>query len=314
MVDIVVIGSLNMDLMVIADKMPARGETIYGQDFRMIPGGKGANQAVAAARLGASVAMVGCVGRDLFGKTLLQALAADGVDTSFVHQKPEAPTGVALISVDAVAENSIIVVPGANWLCRSEDIMRAKELIKKASVVMLQLEIPLETVSFAASLARELGKTVILDPAPVQTLPPSLLTCVDVLTPNEREAEKLSGRCIFDVKSARLAAAEILGLGVRAVLIKLGPRGVLWAEENVMEHIDGFRVKAMDSTAAGDAFNAGVAVGLAEGQPLREALKLANAAGAITTTRFGAQASLPTREAVNKLLGQESPVLTRERR
>jgi ribokinase len=304
MPEIVVIGSLNMDLAVNVAKMPAVGETLHGSDFHMIAGGKGANQAIAAARLGCSVAMVGCVGTDVFGQAILEGLTADGVDIACVHGKPEAQTGVALVTVEGSGGNSIIVVGGANLLCASDNVEAARNLIEQAKIIMLQLEIPLETVMYAANLAKEMGKTVILDPAPAQPLPASLLKSVDFLTPNETEAEKLSGRKITDVKSARLAAAELLGKGARAVVIKLGSQGLLWAEGNTMEHIEGYRVEAVDSTAAGDAFNAGLAVGLAEGRHFAEALKMANAAGALTATRLGARTSLPPRTEVDCLLGE----------
>lgn len=302
MIDIVVVGSINMDLVVYIDHRPRAGETVKGRTFRMIPGGKGANQAVAAARLGAKVAMVGCVGKDMLGDSLLKGLEESGVDISLVQQKGETSTGVAFITVDTTAENSIIIVPGANGLCTPKDIEVASQVISQTKILMLQLEIPLETVEYAARVAKEKGRMVILDPAPAQSLPSSLLNSVDILTPNETEAEVLTGRKVMDIKTARLAAADLLGMGVKTVLLKLGSKGVLWAEGNLMEHYEAFQVEAVDTTAAGDAFNAGLAVGLAHAEPLNEAIKLGMAAGALATTRFGAQTSLPRRSEVERLL------------
>ena len=302
MADVVVIGSLNMDLVTVTQRMPQVGETRKGIDFRMIPGGKGANQAVAAARLDAKVTMVGCVGDDYFGNKLQSALATDNVDISLIRTSPDIPTGIASITVDAGGANSIVIVQGANALCSLQDVDAAEKAIRESKAVMLQLEVPIETVEYAARLAAKLGKLVILDPAPAQPLSPELLSMVDILTPNESEAESLTGRKIVDLKSSRLAAADILGGGAKVVLLKLGAQGVLYAKGNQMEHITGMVVETVDTTAAGDAFNAGLAVALAEGRPIFQALKFANVVGALSTTRIGAQTSLPKRAEVEQFM------------
>lgn len=302
--DIVVFGSLNMDLVVRAPRRPDPGETVTGDDFKLIPGGKGANQAVAAARLGGRVVMAGRAGDDVFGRGLLESLRAAGVRTDQVKITPGAPTGTALILVDANAENSIVVVPGANGLCSAGDAGALAELMGTAKVLMVQLEIPLDAVRRAVDLARERGVTVLLDPAPAQPLPPELLRSVDIITPNETEASILTGRQVTDVKSAKLAAVDLLQMGARSVIVKLGARGALLAENNDFEHIEGFQVDAVDTTAAGDAFAGGLAAALVEGRKLRSAAVFANAAGALAVTRFGAQTSMPSRAEVEEFLKQ----------
>ncbi|MHB9145784.1 MAG: ribokinase [Symbiobacteriia bacterium] len=304
MPDIVVLGSLNMDLVARVPRRPAGGETLTGSDFRTVPGGKGANQAVAAARLGARVAMVGRVGSDVFGTSLVEGLRRDGIDTACVEQTPGVSSGTALITVDDEAQNSIVIIPGANGQLTPADVDRHADLIRSARVLMLQLEVPLETVRQAAATAHQSGVTVILDPAPARELPPDLLSNIDVITPNETEASLLTGRAVGDARSAKLAAVDLLAAGVGTVLIKLGPRGALLATGNTYEHVPGFPVVAVDTTAAGDAFGGALATALVEGRDLSTAVTFANAVGALATTRFGAQTSMPGREEVDGFLRQ----------
>jgi ribokinase len=301
-VSIVVVGSLNMDLTVSVRERPRTGETVLASDVRYAGGGKGANQAIAAARLGAGVDMVGKVGDDPFGATLIRNLGADGVGTAGVKVEPGVSSGVAFITIDAAGENQIIVSPGANARLTPEDVRAHAELISGARVLLLQLEIPLATVQAAAELAHKHGVTVILDPAPAQPLPEELLRLVDFLTPNEHEAAGLSGQPITDLKSARLAAAKLLSRGPRHVLLKLGERGVIYASGNRFEHLPAFPVQAVDTTAAGDAFGAAFAVAWLEEGDIYRALTFANAVGALAVTRPGAQPSLPYRKEVEMFL------------
>jgi ribokinase len=299
---VTVVGSLNMDLVARAPRIPAPGETIIGSEFHNAPGGKGANQAVAAARLGAHVSMVGRVGRDAFGEALLENLASDGIDHTFVKQDPDAATGVALIVVDDAGQNSIVVASGANMRLSPADVDAAKETVADADVLLLQLESPLETVARAAEVAREHGVRVILNPAPARQLPDELLSLVDVLIPNESETALLSDMPVDDQAQAAAAATSLLELGVGTVILTLGERGALLAQAAGATHVPAFEVVPVDTTAAGDAFVGGFAVALAEEKPLVEAVRWGNAAGALATTRMGAQPSLPTRQAVERLL------------
>jgi len=299
---VTVVGSLNMDLVVRAPRIPRPGETIIGGEFRTVPGGKGANQAVAAARLGAQVAMVGRVGGDAFGGLLLENLAAAGVDHTFVTRDPQAATGVALIEVDDAGQNSIVVVSGANMRLAPADVEAAAAAIGVADVLLLQLESPLETVTRAAQVAHARGVTVILNPAPARPVPDGLLGLVDVLIPNESETALLTGLPVGDQEEAQAAAAALRRMGVATVILTLGERGALLAYEGGAELFPAFDVTPVDTTAAGDAFVGGLAVALAEGRPLQEAVRWGNAAGALATTRLGAQPSLPTRQALDDML------------
>ena len=299
---ITVVGSLNMDLVVRAPRIPQPGETIIGGDFHTVPGGKGANQAVAAARLGAQVSMVGRVGRGAFAGPLLKNLAAAGVEHAFVTQDSEAATGVALIVVDDAGQNSIVVASGANVRLSPTDVDDAGATIAAADALLLQLESPLETVTRAAEVARAKGATVILNPAPARSLPAALLSLVDVLIPNESEAALLTGLPIDNPAEAEAAATALRELGVGTVILTLGERGALLAREDGAEVFPAFEVTPVDTTAAGDAFVGGFAVALAGGQPLAEAVRWGNAAGALATTRLGAQPSLPTRQELQALL------------
>ncbi len=307
---ITVVGSLNMDLVVRTPRIPRPGETIIGGDFHTLPGGKGANQAVAAARLGARVSMVGRVGRDTFANPLLDNLTAAGVDHTFVTQDPEAATGVALIEVDDAGQNSIVVASGANMRVSPADVEAAEATIASADVLLLQLESPLETVTRAAQVARAHGVRVILNPAPARPLPAALLSLVDVLIPNENETALLTGMPVESRDQIEAAATALRELGVGTVILTLGDRGALLTQEGETEHFPAFDVTPVDTTAAGDAFVGGFAVALAEGKSLAEAVRWGNGAGALAATRLGAQPSLPTRQALETLLATGTTVVS----
>jgi ribokinase len=303
---IVVLGSLNMDFVVQTETLPAPGQTVLGKAFQMIPGGKGANQACAAGRLAgnALVRMVGRVGYDIFADHLRASLAAAGVDVSGVTAVRNEPTGVALIGVDSAGQNSIIVASGANEAFSAAEIEGSRSSFRNARYALFQLETPLNTVEAALRLARREGAKTILDPAPAQPLSPQLLAEVDILTPNESEACILLGRPAgrITLQEAPALAREVLAKGPAAVIIKLGENGCLYAAAGTEIHAPGFAVAARDTTAAGDTFNAGLAVALSEGRPLPEALRFANAAAALSVTRMGAQASIPLRAEVDEFL------------
>jgi len=296
-----VVGSLNTDLVIKAPRLPEVGETVTGGEFSTYPGGKGANQAVAAARLGASVAMVGAVGPDDFGRQLREGLTRDGIDTAHVTVIPQTPSGVALITVDPRGQNTIVVASGANWKVTPAHVDAARESIARSRVLLAQLEIPLECVVRAAELAHEAGCRVVLDPAPAprEPLPERLLRLVDVINPNEVEARALTGISAGDEQGARRAAEMLIALGCRNAVIKLGSRGAFVAGGEIRRMLPAIPVEAVDTTAAGDAFAAALGVALAGGADLLAAATLANVAGAISVTRMGAQPSLPTRADVD---------------
>ena len=304
---VVVAGSLNMDFVVRVDHLPSPGETVLGGDFRMIPGGKGANQACAAGKLGESrvrTRMIGRVGYDVFADHLKASLAAAGVDVSAVHATRSQPTGVALIWVDRAGQNAIVVAPGANHALAEQEVEGMRAVLRGARFALFQLETPLKTVAAALKLAREEGVRTILDPAPAQPLSFESLGSVDILTPNETEACILLGRPLQRITPAeapRLARA-LLALGPVSIVLKLGEYGCFFSDDTRELHVPGFPVEAVDTTAAGDTFNAALAVALAEDQPLTQSLRFANAAAAISVTRVGAQASVPTRAEVERLL------------
>ena len=299
---ITVVGSLNMDLIARIPRFPQPGETVIGGEFHTAPGGKGANQAVAAARLGAQVSMVGRVGRDAFAETLLNNLAGAGVDHTFVIHDPEAATGVAIIVVDDAGQNSIVVASGANMRLSLADVDGAEAVIAGADALLLQLESPLEAVTRAAKVAHAHGVSVILNPAPARSLPGALLALVDVLIPNESETALLTGLPVGDPAEAEAAATALRERGVGIVILTLGERGALLAREDGAEYFPAFEVTPVDTTAAGDAFVGSFAVALAEGRSLAEAVQWGNGAGALATTKLGAQPSLPTRQDLEGLL------------
>lgn len=287
-----------MDLVVKAPRIPSLGETILGGDFLMVPGGKGANQAVAAAKLGAHVHFIARLGDDLFGRQSLANFEREGVDTTYVTSTGGAASGVALITVDARGNNVIVVAPGANHELSEADVRRAEADIGAAGAVVAQLEVPIETVACAAALAREAQVPFILDPAPAQELSTDVLSMVSVLTPNETEAGILTGVEVTDETSARVAAARLLACGVKAVVVTMGAQGYLLAAADAVEFVPALPVRAVDATAAGDAFTGSLAVGLARGQSLRDAAQFAARAAALSVTKMGAQPSMPTRQAV----------------
>lgn len=302
MSDVVVVGSLNLDLVVRAPRLPAPGETVPGGVFATFRGGKGANQAVAAARMGAAVIMIGRVGDDAFGATLRDGLTAEGIDARGVRLTPGAASGVALITVDDAGQNTIVIAPGANGALTAADVEESRPLIAGAKLLLLQLEVSMESVQTAARLAREHGLAVLLDPAPAAPLPDGLLALTDALLPNEVEAAALTGIAITDLAAARAAAAALRRRGARRVLVKLGHRGV-WADLGDRAfHVPGIAVRAVDTTAAGDAFAGALAAALVAGGTWEDAVGRANAAAALSTTRAGAQASMPSRSDVESFL------------
>src|ERR1700722_13590363 len=304
---IVVIGSLNMDFVIAVDRLPLPGETILGRNFRMIPGGKGANQAYAAAKLarnGTMVRMLGRVGTGSFGSALKANLAGVGVDVRAVLETDSEATGVACIHVDSAGQNSITVAPGANGVLSAADINTERWSIAGARCVLLQLEVPLDAVAEGLREARRVGATCILDPAPARSLPKEILELVDIATPNENEACVLAGVPPKRVNAAEAIALgqKIRDLGVRAVIVKLGDQGCVYCGPDGTFAAPPFPVRAVDSTAAGDTFNAALSVALAEGAAMENALRFANAAAAISVTRAGAQTSAPVRAEVESLL------------
>ncbi len=296
--DIVVIGSLNMDLVVKAPRAPEAGETIRGREFHMVPGGKGANQAAAAARLGGQVAMSGRVGGDAFGPVLIENMARQGVDTSHISIDQEASSGVAVITVDDTGENRIVISAGANGRVSKSDVDRVEELFRNARLLILQFEIPMEVVDYAIEKAAQYSVQVILNPAPATTVSPEFLGRVDWLVPNETETKILTGVDVSDLSSAERAAKQFLSHGVRQVVITLGERGALLVTQGQVSHVPARKVEAVDTTAAGDAFIGGLAVALVQGCPHVEAVRYATIAGTLAVTRFGAQTSLPSQEEV----------------
>lgn len=303
---IVTLGGLNMDLVVRVPVIPKPGETITGHGFATFPGGKGANQTVALARLGAQVCMIGRVGADSFGETLLQNLRQEGVRTDFVRVDHQRATGVALITVEDSGQNNISVAPGANMAVSAEEVKAAFSVLEDFDMLVMPLETPMEAILTAARLAREHGARVALNPAPAQPLTPELLQWVDILIPNEFEAEALTRIVTSNEDGARRAALQLHEWTGGNVALTLGERGALLLDAGQtppqFTHLPAFRVTAVDTTAAGDAFVAGLAVGLSEGMSLVEAAQLGSAAGAISVTRHGAQPSLPKRSEVEAFI------------
>jgi ribokinase len=298
---IVVVGSSNTDMILKLDRIPKPGETLLGGEFLTAAGGKGANQAVAAAKAGGAVKLVARVGKDMFGERAVAGFMDSGINVDYV-QYDKSASGVALIFVAKDGENSIGVGGGANAKLSPADVRRAKGAFADADVVIMQLETPLETVQAAVDLAAASGARVILNPAPAQALPDKLLKKVSILTPNETEAELLTGVKVTDEASCTRAADILLGKGIKTVIITLGARGSFVATASSSELILGFKVNPVDTTAAGDTFNGALAVALAEGSSMPDAVRFANAAGAISVTRMGAQPSAPKRSEIEKLL------------
>ncbi len=292
---VVVIGSSNMDLVIKTGHIPRPGETILGGEFVMVAGGKGANQAVASARLGAETWFVARVGDDPFGAKMLDNFSAEGIRTEHVTIDKNHASGVATITVDSSGENAIVVAPGANGQVCPDDIQRAGDIIRSADSVLMQLEIPLDAVCEAARIAAEAGVRVVLDPAPApaKKLPDELLQNISLLTPNETEAGMLTGIDGDTIEAARAQAGALLGKGVKAVLITRGKQGSLLVDSNGEQDFTVKKVESVDSTAAGDCFNGALAAKLAAGATMAGAIEFASRAAAISTTRLGAQDSLP---------------------
>jgi len=303
---ILVFGSINMDLTTYVPKLPRPGETLRGSSFITVPGGKGSNQAVACARLGASTYFVGRVGKDSFGPEVLQIVKNEGVDLSQVITDPKNGTGLAVISVDENAENSIIIISGANIAFDSSDVERAKSLLANTNVLMLQLEASLEPTFEVAKAASQKGLKVILDPAPAYPIPQDVFPFIDFITPNETETEALVGFKPANQEDAARAAIALKAKGVRTAIIKMGSQGAYYDSPEGSGFVRAFKVNAIDTVAAGDAFNAGLAVAISEGKSVSEAVRWGAAAGAIATTRKGALPSMPHRDEMEKLLKEQA--------
>ena len=296
---ILVVGSSNTDMVIKAAHLPRPGETILGGTFFMNPGGKGANQAVAIARLGGPVTFICKTGSDIFGHQSQQLFEEEGINTSYVFSDSGNPSGVALITVDEKAENCIVVASGANANLLPSDLEKAEEAIERADLVLMQLEVPMETVCFVADIAWQKGKKVILNPAPAHPLPADLLRHLYLITPNETEAEMITGVKITDESSAGEAARALSGMGVQHVIITLGSKGALIYSNGKAEMVPALKVEAVDTTAAGDVFNGALTVALSEGRSFKEAARFACKASAISVTRVGAQSSAPYRNEVD---------------
>lgn len=298
---IAVVGSLNTDMAVKVPYIPRGGETLLGGDFRTSPGGKGANQAVAAARAGGHVSFVGRVGRDAFGEAAIQSFLREGIDAEFVLRDPECPSGVALIFVGPDGENSIAVAPGANDRLAPDDIVRARDRMADAAVLLLQLETPADGSLAAAEYCRARGASVVLNPAPARALPDAIWPHLSIVTPNESEAELLTGVAVKSDAGAAEAARRLRARGVPAAIITLGARGAWVSTAHGDRLVPGFAVRVVDTTGAGDVFNGALAVALAEGRELLAAVRFANAAAALSVTKYGTQTSAPTRAEIDRL-------------
>ena len=305
---VVIVGSLNMDLVTRAPRLPRAGETLAGQSFVTVPGGKGANQAVAAARLGASVAMIGCVGDDAYGGQLRAALLAEGVDCQAVTPVSGESTGVALIVVDDSSQNAIVIVAGGNGHVTASVVDSFDALLCQAEVIICQLEVPLDTVGHVLKRGHELGKTVILNPAPASgPLPAQWFAWIDYLIPNESEATALTGLPVDSTASADAAATALLDAGVSKVIVTLGEQGALFASRSRSEHFPAPKVEPIDTTAAGDTFVGGFAAALADGKSESDAIRFGQVAAALSVTRSGAQPSIPTFAEVQACAAQGQP-------
>ena len=308
MTQLIVLGSVNADHVLQVPSFPRPGETLIGGNYQVIPGGKGANQAVAAARLNADIGFIACVGDDPFGINIRQDFEKDGINIDGVIVAENTPTGIAMIQVSATGENSICLSAEANDKLDCAQIEPHLDKIRGAKYLLTQLETPIEGIEYAAKVAKESGTKVILNPAPARPLTNELLACVDVITPNETEAEVLTGVTVTDDVSAHQAALALHDKGIETVMITLGAKGV-WlshsGEGNQGELIPGFRVEATDTTAAGDTFNGALVTGLLEEMPLEKAIKFAHAAAAISVTRFGAQTSIPSRQETDAFLAEQ---------
>ena len=305
-ISIIVVGSSNTDMIIKLDRIPRPGETILGGEFVTAAGGKGANQAVAAARAGGKVTLIARVGHDMFGEESIAGFRRAGINLNHIVRDAAAPSGVALIFVAKDGENSIAVASGANGRLSPADVKMAELAFASATTVLMQLETPLETVQATAELAAKAGIKFILNPAPARPLPDKLLKLVSILTPNETEAELLTGIKVSDVRTAVQATDKLLARGVATVILTLGARGAFVASGEIRQLVPGFKVNPVDTTGAGDTFNGTLAVALGEGRALMDAVRFANAAAAISVTRLGAQPSTPTRQEIDQFLQSQS--------
>lgn len=296
---IVVVGSSNTDMVIKTKQIPAPGETVLGGTFFMNAGGKGANQAVAAVRLGGTVSLICKTGNDIFGKEAIASFKKENINTNFIFTNGKEPSGIALITVDENAQNSIVVAPGANAALNVGDIEEIEDFIVQAEIILMQLEIPLSTVVHVAEFAAANEIPVILNPAPACELPDELLKNISIITPNENEAEKLTGITVTDIRTAEQAAKSVYDRGVETVIVTLGAEGALLLNRDSVVHIAGYKVNPVDTTAAGDIFNGALAVALSEKKSLEEAIDFACKAASISVTRLGAQASAPYRHEIN---------------
>lgn len=295
---IVVIGSCNTDMVVKSDRLPVPGETVLGGAFMMNPGGKGANQAVAIARLGGNVTFISKTGNDLFGRQSVEMYGDENIVTDYIFSDQHLPSGVALIMVDRNGENCIVVASGANGSLSPKDIEKARNVIESADILLMQLEVPMDTVEYAAKLAHEKGIKVVLNPAPAAFLSNELLKCLYAVIPNKTEAEMLSGIKVSDLETAKQAADIIAAKGVDVVVITLGSKGSLIKEGDRYFSIEADKVEAVDTTAAGDTFCGAFCVGISEGLSIEDAVRMATKAAGITVTREGAQAAIPYRKEI----------------
>lgn len=293
--EILVIGSLNMDLVTVTNRMPSVGETIIGKRFDQIPGGKGANQAASMARLNGDVTMIGRVGEDLFGKALIESLKEDGVNIEYIKKDKELSTGMATITVDEDGNNSIIVIPGANYGVGRCDIDENINLFNESKIVLSQLEIPIDTVEYGMKIAKEKDNYTILNPAPAKELSDDLIKNIDLLTPNETELEIISGIKINNFDDVIKASKLLINKGVKELIVTLGSEGSLYINKDSEKKFNAYKVNAVDTTAAGDSFNGGIAVSIMEGKSMYEAIDFASKVGALTVMKEGAQSSLPNR-------------------
>ncbi|MEC6830767.1 ribokinase [Photobacterium toruni] len=302
---LVVLGSVNADHVLQVPSFPRPGETLHGRHYQVIPGGKGANQAVAAARLHADIGFIACVGDDSFGINIRENFRMDGIDITAVKMEPNCPTGIAMIQVSDSGENSICLSAEANAKLTAAAIDADLDRIRDADYLLMQLETPLCGIEKAAQVAKDANTIVILNPAPARALSDELLACVDMITPNETEAEVLTGVTVTDAESAQQAANILHAKGIKTVMITLGAKGVWLSQDGCGDIIAGFNVEVTDTTAAGDTFNGAFVTGLLDGLALESAIKFAHAAAAISVTRFGAQTSIPTRKEVEDFLAQQ---------
>jgi len=298
---ILVIGGINMDFVVKAERVPKPGETLIGSDFSVIPGGKGANQAISIARLGGKVVLGGCLGNDSLGQKLKQGLEKEGVIIDYLTIDKEEHSGVTVIIINKDGDNSIVLDPGANMKFSLKRAACLKEILPQVSIVLAQLEIPSKTVDFIFSEAKKLGITTVLDVGPAKPLPFSLLQNTDILSPNQTELETLLNEEIEDIEQAKSKAEKLLEWGIKVVILKLGDKGSYLLTDKERSYFPAFKVKTVDTTAAGDAFMGALCLSLSQGRSLSQAIEFATLAGACAVTKMGAQPSLPTQEDMNKL-------------